>query len=513
MKKPIVIHPFLFTAFPILFLFYYNVGELVFFDILVPLIVLLFFTFLLILVIQIFIRDNLKTGIIVSIFLTLFFSYGHIYDILNKFFLTRHRYIMPTWCIVFSYLLYIVFKTKKKLFNITKALNIASLSLIIIFLINISIYEIKSACSMNADIKLKDMNSGNGTSSNINDYRDIYYIILDAYASQDTLKEVYNYDNQEFIDYLVSKGFYVATKSCSNYPFTYYSLASFLNMSYLDDLAYLSGKWPNDYRIFYNLIQDNKIVRFLKSKKYKFICFQSGEGATDYYKNADLNIRKNTWCGIKRPDFVMILAKTTAIGYFIRPLMADFARELRLFVLTELGEIYKIKGPKFIFAHIICPHSPYVFGADGRSVSILEPEITIKDVEEDRKAYINQLIFLNKKVEKLIEDILSRSETPPVIILQGDHGTRSTFRSLKRLDMDNLTEKNLKERMRILNAYYLPGGGKDLLYPSITPVNTFRIIFNFYFSSSFKLLEDRSYFSIYKGSFYKFIDVTDKVKY
>lgn len=70
----------------------------------------------------------------------------------------------------------------------------------------------------------------------------------------------------------------------------------------------------------------------------------------------------------------------------------------------------------------------------------------------------------------------------------------------------------LKERMIIFNAYYLPRGGNELLYNSITPVNIFRLIFNFYFSMNYKLLKDQSYFSSYEFP-YKFVDVTDKVKY
>ena len=68
---------------------------------------------------------------------------------------------------------------------------------------------------------------------------------------------------------------------------------------------------------------------------------------------------------------------------------------------------------------------------------------------------------------------------PPVIILQGDHG---------------YGDANLPYRLRNLNAYYLPGDGKKLVYPSITPVNSFRLIFNAYFGGKYAMLEDKSYF-------------------
>jgi hypothetical protein len=46
--------------------------------------------------------------------------------------------------------------------------------------------------------------------------------------------------------------------------------------------------------------------------------------------------------------------------------------------------------------------------------------------------------------------------------------------------------------MKILNAYFLPGEGAAGLYPSITPVNTFRLIFDVYFGADLELLEDVS---------------------
>ncbi|GAI50318.1 unnamed protein product, partial [marine sediment metagenome] len=48
------------------------------------------------------------------------------------------------------------------------------------------------------------------------------------------------------------------------------------------------------------------------------------------------------------------------------------------------------------------------------------------------------------------------------------------------------------------NAYFLPNDGSHLLYESITPVNSFRIVFNLYFDTNYDLLKDESYFSNFK---------------
>ena len=110
------------------------------------------------------------------------------------------------------------------------------------------------------------------------------------------------------------------------------------------------------------------------------------------------------------------------------------------------------------------------------------------------EGYKRQLIFINKKVQEMIDRIIINSPDPPIIILQSDHGP------LSQLGLESI----YKERMSILNAYYLPNNGQKLLYDNITPVNTFRIIFNYYFGANLKLLIDESYYSTFDQP-YKFI--------
>ncbi|GAH89143.1 unnamed protein product, partial [marine sediment metagenome] len=134
--------------------------------------------------------------------------------------------------------------------------------------------------------------------------------------------------------------------------------------------------------------------------------------------------------------------------------------------------------------------------------------------EEDRKRsriqnYVNQLIFVNKKIEILIDKLLSNSQVPPIIILQADEGPYPPGRST---DWEQMSKAELRQKMKILNAYYLPNADKDVLYPSITPVNSFRLIFNLYFGTDFELLPDESYVHPDDHHPYKFFNVTDKLR-
>jgi hypothetical protein len=49
--------------------------------------------------------------------------------------------------------------------------------------------------------------------------------------------------------------------------------------------------------------------------------------------------------------------------------------------------------------------------------------------------------------------------------------------------------------MAILNAYYLPDADTSFLYDKISPVNSFRVLFNAYFNTGYEILPDRSYFT------------------
>jgi hypothetical protein len=168
--------------------------------------------------------------------------------------------------------------------------------------------------------------------------------------------------------------------------------------------------------------------------------------------------------------------------------------------------------PKFIFAHIFAPHPPFVFGEQGEFV-FPEREFSLSDgsqffsvgsPEEYREGYRNQLLFLNQNIQRIIEKILTSSETPPIIILQGDHGPGLM------MDHFEVDKTNLWERTGILNAYYFPGKDVSQLNSKISPVNTFRLLFNLYFGGNYPLLEDKSFYSA-SNTPYIHMDVTDRI--
>ena len=71
------------------------------------------------------------------------------------------------------------------------------------------------------------------------------------------------------------------------------------------------------------------------------------------------------------------------------------------------------------------------------------------NVYDDKTGYLDQLKFVNKKIKEVVEIILKQNPNS-VIIIQGDHG--SAFN----LGWKNPSDNALRERMSILNSYYLP---------------------------------------------------------
>ena len=250
LKKQLAFHPFLFAIYPILFLFSHNIEQVSYFQILLPSAIVLGITLLLSFLAKSIFRDSKKIAIIISVLIILFFSYGHIYDlIIDKYIfsieLGRHRYLLLAWGLIFTYTTYFIIRIRRNLNNFTRIINIAALSLVIISIFNIVAYELKPKNKW--QYARKNLDGLENVTTNLGysyEFPDIYYIILDGYASSSTLKNVYNFDNQYFIDYLISKGFYVATKSKSNYPMSMLSLASSLNMKQLTYLTDIVGLEP-----------------------------------------------------------------------------------------------------------------------------------------------------------------------------------------------------------------------------------------------------------------------------
>ncbi len=169
-------------------------------------------------------------------------------------------------------------------------------------------------------------------------------------------------------------------------------------------------------------------------------------------------------------------------------------RQLVLWSFDQLERIPPLQGPKFVFAHFVSPHRPYLFGPNGERTPSsgalnFDDSIPTTDVAQEFGEYRDQLLYINKRTLEMLDVLLENSSTDPIIILQSDTGPAFGF------DWSNPDQKNLLTKIGILNAYHLPAGCDPQLYPTISPVNSFRVVFDCVFGGDYALRPDATYYS------------------
>ena len=499
--KLVPLHPILFGIYPVLINLAHNVEQVKLIAGIRPLVVLFVGTTVFLIGLGLLLRNRYRAAVICSLFLILFFSYGHAYDFLNQTHapwssLGRHRYLFAAWISLFILGLWWIRRLRNMLQSATPILNVIALISISFPIFIISSFQLRMRQAYAQRLEtVVTIDSRNPMDQQF--LPDIYYIILDAYTRDDVLREIYDYDNTPFLYHLTELGFYVARCSQSNYAQTELSMAASLNMEYLEilDEDFIEGNTNKSGIVPF--LKYGEVRRLLEEMGYTVVAFETGfywiqwEDADIYLSPVRFgSVSKGvSWEGISSFEVMVfessaarILTDTDISRDLLSRIFPDMnypgkvVRERTELVLDHLkmNRMRKIQSPKFVYAHIIAPHPPYVFGPNGEIAE-----------DDDDFGYIDQVTYISQRILELVEDIIQESETPPVIILQGDHGLRHIP----------------AERVAILNAYYLPGGGDQMLYPSITPVNTFRVIFNYYFGAAFGVLEDRSYFSTYEMPF------------
>jgi hypothetical protein len=315
---------------------------------------------------------------------------------------------------------------------------------------------------------------------------DIYYFILDSYGRADLLAEAYDFDNTPFLDELRDRGFYVAYCSQANYVRTELSLASSLNMQYLQSMDESFDPESTSRSVLWDRLKHNVVRQSLEQLGYTTVAFATGFDWNEL-RDADRFIAPAPFSS-GPTDFEILFLQTTLARHikelgFLDPdeIMARNYRDRFNLIFNSMDDLVAMHGPVFAHIHVIAPHPPFVFDARGNPThpAGFWNEKRIYPASLYEKGYLNQLQYLNTKVLDAVDYLLTKSEQPPIIVLQGDHGPWLQPRD---------------KRMWILNAYYLPGH-ETSLYPTISPVNTFRVVLNAYFGANYVILEDASFFS------------------
>jgi len=512
-----VLTVWLFALYPMLALYAHNADQLMIKQLLLPIVFSLGLGTILFVFWLLIFKNSFRAGLATVIFLIIFWNYGLIYMVITRFVNLKHWHVIPILFFICVHLVWVISKIKleKTLSNLNTIL-LAPISLLVVMnLVTIVPAEFKKIKTEQKRSSEKQRSPGSIATKN---YPDIYLIILDEYASLKTIKEEWGYDNSAFAGFLRDKGFFVAENSEARFSQTTWNIPSLLNLNYLTgpvkkstflDFIYNPDniKGSEDYKRLIELddnvriqkMNNNFLTNYLKGHGYKIIVL---EGLSQHYspfkiQNADIlfsyqNVNKSDRYSFLISAFYMELIRKSMIFPFEIIFKTDKSCNINYsgtrYVFNYLNvEGDRIKSPKFIYAHIMCPHGPFVFDHAGNYVSPIYPNDQlegkfIRAKNTVNAAYLEQYIYASNEIKNLVNNYSAQKASGgPVLIIQCDHGPRPSTVYLK--DRTN--------SFKIFNAVCFPDGDYKNLYDSIAPVNTLRVVLNKYFGENYKMLEDK----------------------
>ncbi len=342
----------------------------------------------------------------------------------------------------------------------------------------------------------------------------IYFIVTDMYARQDTLKKHFGLDNEPFLEALTEKGFFVPRKSYANFPITGPSVATMFQMDYISTPENLVRMGKYDLR--YIIRGDSNFVRTVKGYGYSYIYLNNG--FMDLTRCTDAVDQCIAVEGlVHRQD--MIFWEQTPLPVLVGLAFPKVYRpEMQTAVnMAGLDEMmaqfpFRARKPYFLYAHIEAPHPPFLYeeGCRYRPEGMAEKwRDLVKDKDNLKRLYRLMIKCTNPKILAFIDKIYQHDDDP-IIIITGDHGTATqdqyihdggpNINTLEQLAA--WTENQREERMAIFQAYRLPERCRNMVYDTITPVNALRVALSCIEEKPRKLLKDRIFLCLYDRANY-----------
>jgi hypothetical protein len=524
-RRLILVYPFLGAAYPLLALFAANAGEGIHpSDLRLPLALTFTITAIAWLISRLLTRDPHRQALCALLWGLWFNSYGLLVILSEKMgplaVLADHRILLPASIALVLLCCRAILRSRSSFARTSTSLNLLSCALLLIP--GLTYFTTTDQVS-------RKWNPGPIPSpppeQRPRRRPDVYFIVLDAYTGNRSLRSNYRFDNRGFEDSLRSRGFFVPRQSRSNYANTFLALAAALNWEYLDSLSQKLGPQSHDRALPYAMVEDSRVMRFFRAQGYQFVFFPTPYGATAHNRFADLTLPSSS---SPRSDSLSAPPRAQAfaaawLGTTPSPVLVEWAcalldcssdglpfvpesPELLRWKFDQIGRLGGKPGPKFVFAHLLLPHEPYVFRPDCSTKPFHWPREI--DQAEDRRLrtdYIDQVRCVNSMLGAVVDRLLRESAEPPVIILQADHGN-GRFVFGRPPAITDISREQLTERSDVFAAYFLPDGGDAELHDSISPINVFPAVLRHYFGITLPRLEDRSYYSAW-ASPYRFTRV------
>jgi hypothetical protein len=426
-------------------------------------------------------KDLSKAALLAFFILAFDFFFGSLLDFLREIFpnsfIAKYSFLVPAFLVLLVFLFFII-KKRKTLSRLNLYLNTLLIVLIVIDVVML-MSQIFSPNNRPGAAKT-ELTACDSCSK-----PDVYVIVLDEYAGLQETKDILSYNNQPFLDSLGARGFKTIGNSQSNYSYTAYSTASFLNMEYLDSNKSRSVK-KGGYKYAINKIENNRFVNFFLSQGYRFfncspftIAGQSSRIEGSFVPTNTKLITVGTFLNRFEKDVMLSAAEKFNMEWYLRKVMyVTLNGNNQLYALTKKAADAR-ESPKLVYTHLLMPHYPYYYNEAGQLRSFETLRKSSLDSNEDYLAYLK---YTNGQVIQLVDYLLSHSAGPPIIVLASDHG----YRQYKNQADQNYFFTNLL-------SVHLPGGNYNLYTDSIDNVNFLRLVLNSQFGQKLPLLKHKAF--------------------
>lgn len=341
----------------------------------------------------------------------------------------------------------------------------------------------------------------------------ILYIVPDRYSSNQNLRDLYNFSNDDFTDALKEKGFHVWDNQFSNYPKTFMSMASTFNMNYLDPALASIPKDSERYQFMYGFLEDYQVRRELHKNGYRYTHIGSWWNPTKRNAFADVNYNQGVY-GLS--EAVVKYLSVTPLAFVLKNPSGKSVCDIVEEKIDLIRKTVTQDKPQFILWHNLITHPPYIYASDGRCRKGHEERYFFYNYKKRNENYVNHIQHFNQKIMALIDDVFKHSTREVIIVIQSDEGPFPEAYVREDAGGDDVEEYNfwdssleeIKRKQGVFNAIYLPSRAYDGFDAYQTPVNNFRHIFREIYSADIPLLDDKIYSFEYERLPYDLKDIS-----
>ena len=416
----------------------------------------------------------------------LFFRWNDINILLKNFSILNYAYITLI-IIIITQIFVCYFLIFKQVEIVKKFLT----TFFIIYLLTLIINIFYNSTNLNGQTRISQENDSNEGiinnlkehKSNGNNFRNIYYVILDGMISLERFEEIYGISKEKLKNYIDLKKFNY-TKMNSSFFDTGRTLGSIFN------LDYLSQDLINDKKNLFshNLEEKNlriskpRLIKILENNGYKF----------SWYSNSikDCTTINKSLCGETKKNFINFYINSyVAINFLEGSPLITIMKKINLELVFKAyfnhndainnfllnSDNLETDQPNFILIHSMMPHAPYFYDEKCNFINNNnEKKFTI--------GYKMNYLCSLKRVKEFQNYIVSKDKNA-VVVIQGDHGY--FFKDKKVLERKNdilpyvkwMYENDRKELLKNYSTFNLIKDDQCKLPKNVEIDNVNSIIF------------------------------------